>query len=183
MSAIDPAQASAPDTAALNSDSIRRRFGSYGVEVLASDARLRVTRLYSYGAEVERTHTLARVAFASPLPEVLSPEHAAVLEGGSIGEVFRSAGWSIVKRHRYLGLRALAGVPVLARYLGHAVGDFALHGYDFDVQRDGRLLHYAEILELHAPDYIGIETLFEQVQPITDPWPESRIDAALASLA
>lgn len=56
-------QAREPVSALLNSERIAQRYGSYGIEVLASDCGLRVSDLYS-GEQTDRvTRTLAVVRF------------------------------------------------------------------------------------------------------------------------
>ena len=59
----------------LNSDRIEQRFGSYGIEVLASEAGLRRSNLFSYEGDTAICRTYAVVQFAEPLDDAGRDEY------------------------------------------------------------------------------------------------------------
>ncbi|HET6631066.1 MAG TPA: hypothetical protein VFG91_14945 [Woeseiaceae bacterium] len=141
----------------LSSERIHKKFGSYGVDVLESDTGRRVSSLYSLtdGAKICRTY--AKVRFAPAIDPAFAAEHVRVLAGESIGTVFRSAGWKIVKRHRHIGETALADldkddISELMRIEG--TDRVATDTYVFEIAKNGRRFEYAEITELHHPAYL-----------------------------
>lgn len=150
------ASAQAPAAGALlNSERIEARFGSYGIDVLSSDERFRLSNLYSTdGPRGERTtRTLALVEYPPVIPPGIESEHATILAGGSIGATFEAAGWRVIKTNLYLGERR-AG-PALQRLMRlDGAATVAMHVYQLDVARDGRRVPYVRILELHHPDYL-----------------------------
>src|SRR5690606_17176483 len=91
----------------LNSERIRERFGSFGLDILESSASRRVSSLYSLedGRKVCRTYAV--VEFGDAILPELAAEHALVMAGESIGAVFKGRGWTITKRHTRVGGTAL----------------------------------------------------------------------------
>lgn len=150
--------ASAPP---LNSERIEATYGSYGIEVLTANGRERVTNLYSAEDGRRTTRTWAEVHFMDPLDEAVREEHAAVVAGGSIGEVFRSRGWTVSKRNLRIGSDTLdaSRQDIAARMHLDAPVEVALHEYAFVVGRDGREIEYAVITERHHPDYLTVADL------------------------
>lgn len=141
----------------LSSERIHRKFGSYGVDVLESDTGRRVSSLYSVTDGTKICRTYAKVRFAPAIDPAFAAEHVRVLAGESIGTVFRSAGWKIVKRHRHIGETALADVDgdditQLMRIEG--TDRVATDTYVFEIAKHGRRFEYAEITELHHPAYL-----------------------------
>lgn len=165
----EPALSSAPEASAaaptlLNSERIKARFGSYGIDILGEVDGLRRANLHSRedGRKVCRTFAIVRSADVS---ESITAEHAAIAAGRSIGATFRDSGWSVVKRTRYTGLLER---ELLGNELGHAIEGLmqldppvplAVHAYELIVERDGTSLHYASILELHHPAYLDGDEL------------------------
>jgi hypothetical protein len=145
----------------LNSERIARRFGSYGVEILESDARLRVSSLYSVEEGGRVCRTLAVVVFPALLDPAVAAEHRRILDGGSIGTVFAEAGWAITKRQRLVGeVPAPAPTDRLGRLMGVSdPGRLALDVYSFVVTRHGRSVDYATIAEVYHPDYLRLADL------------------------
>lgn len=142
----------------LNSERIERTFGSYGIDVLASDADVRVSDLYSGEGEHKVCRTFAVVRYPQRIDPRFAAEHALILAGGSIGATFAGHGWMVVKTHRYLGeidapprLKALMGGIDAAR--------LAVDVYVLDVVKDDVRLEYAAIAEVHHPDYLGLADL------------------------
>lgn len=142
----------------LNSERIEQAFGSYGIEVLESDATLRISNLYSGTGPDRICRTFAVVRYPREVDPRFAPEHAAILAGGSIGATFAAGGWRVVKTHRYLGeidapgdITELMGDPHENR--------LAVDVYTLDVVKDGQRLEYATIAEVHHPDYLRLADL------------------------
>jgi hypothetical protein len=141
----------------LNSERIRQSFGSYGVDVLANDENRRVSSLYSSVGSDKTTRTYAVVDFIEATKSNLGTEHALIEAGGSIGEVFRDAGWSIDKRHLFIGEFF---VPVTYTEIGALMRvnlpeHLAADVYLFVVSKNDRSYNYATITEIHHPDYLS----------------------------
>jgi hypothetical protein len=156
-----PAPVSGPQRALLNSERIAQRFGSYGVEVLESDARLRVSNLYSDEPEGRVCRTLAVVVFPATIDPAVAAEHRRIVDGGSIGAVFAERGWAIRKRHRLLGeVPGPAPADRLRRLMGLAgTAPLAVDVYSFVVSRHGHHVDYATIAEVYHPDYLRLADL------------------------
>ena len=144
-----------------NSERIRLKFGSYGIEVVDSGQGIRVSNLYSIQDGVRTNRTFAVVAY----PDVIAPEfhkeHDAIVSGQSIGNVFRNNGWVVDKRHQYFGSVELP----LAHSITEAVfGDIGetqpvIHVYSLFIRKNDAEFHYATIAEVHHPDYLDWEDL------------------------
>lgn len=138
----------------LNSERIAARFGSYGIEVLDTTPGTRVSNLYSSvpGGRVCRTFAIVR--YPNDIAPELAVPHAAILAGGSMGATLLAAGWQVQKRHLHFGnVGASTEVAALMRV---APGTpLAEHVYVLDVAKDGRVLPYAALVEIHHPDYLG----------------------------
>jgi hypothetical protein len=87
--------ACATESVNLNSERIEQRFGSYGIEVLASEAGLRRSSLFSYDGDTATCRTYAIVQFVEQLDERYNEAHSRVMAGGSIGSTFREDGWHV----------------------------------------------------------------------------------------
>jgi hypothetical protein len=151
----------------LNSERIEARFGSYGIEVLASDERLRVSNLFSTHDGERVTRTFAVVRYPTRVDPAFAAEHAAVLAGGSIGATFVAGGWDVVKTHRYFG-----EVESTARLRGLMATDaarLAVHVYELDIVKDEegrrRRFTYATISEVHHPEYLRLDDVVEIYAP------------------
>jgi hypothetical protein len=91
----------------------------------------------------------------------IAEEHAGIVAGGSLGAVFKSAGWTVEKQHLYFGaiemqpdygrVRTLMG-PLDAKAL-------AVHVYVLSVERGGISVPYATLVEVHHPAYLTLEEL------------------------
>jgi hypothetical protein len=145
----------------LTSERIRERFGSVGIEVLASGGRERISSLYSLADGVKTCRSYAQVAFELPIPAALAALHARVLAGASIGATFKAAGWDIERRHLYLGeTRLTTRERSIADLMGIAPDTaLATHRYVFRVTQHGVAHDYARITEWHHPDYLGAAEL------------------------
>jgi len=142
----------------LNSERIARKFGSYGIDVLESDARVRVSNLYSLHQGSKICRTFAVVHFPESIENAYLVEHEAILSGQSIGAVFAQHGWTIEKINRYLGV--LHSTDPVAGLMGEITPQpLAVHLYDFRVSKPGTSLIYASIAEVHHPDYLSVADL------------------------
>lgn len=155
--------ACAGETALLNSERIEQEFGSYGIDILASDAGLRRSNLYSVTGTDRICRTYAVVRFTGEVDDSVSREHAKVLEGNSLGEVFKSNGWEIHKQTLHIGSFGVRSADTEILNLMHLSGDqsLALHIYQLSLVKDGDSFEYATILEAHHPDYLVEKELLE----------------------
>jgi hypothetical protein len=153
--------ACATESVNLNSQRIEERFGSYGIEVLASEAGLRRSSLFSFDGDTSTCRTYALVQFVEQLDERYNDAHSKVLAGDSIGETFKEDGWDVRKKTLYVGTVRLPEprTPVgdLMRLTG--AHDLALHVYQLVLAREEIELEYATILEAHHPEYLSAEDL------------------------
>ena len=146
----------ASESATLNSERIAREFGSYGLEVLESAHNIRATNLYSEGPDGTVCRTFAVVGFVDQTDPAFVAEHALVLEGGSIGAIFKSRGWKIEKDHQFIGnvkigTRATRLAELMRIQLPTTA---AVHVYVMVVSKNGDSFEYAMITEVHHPDYL-----------------------------
>jgi len=148
--------ACATEPVLLNSERIEQRFGSYGIAVLASEAGLRRSSLYSLEGDETTSRTYAVVRFTDQLDERYRDEHAKVLDGNSIGAIFRSNGWDLHKQTLYIGSltlpRETTSIGELMRIAGPQ--ELALHVYQLLLVRQEQVLEYATIVETHHPEYL-----------------------------
>lgn len=148
--------ASAVEPQLLNSERIRERFGSYGIEILADANGLRRANLYSQSGVQKICRTYALVRTLDTAAEIAA-EHTAISRGRSIGATFRDSGWTVAKKTLVTGGVAQADLdPEVARLMRlDGAERIALHAYELVVERPGRTITYATILELHHPEYLG----------------------------
>lgn len=150
-------------TVLLNSERIEQCFGSYGIEILVSDANVRRANLYSLENNKKTCRTYAVVHFDNSSNNHYAVEHEQVLTGGSLGAIFKAQGWIIRKETIHIGCLDLrnqrSSIPELMRLTGD--DDPALHVYRLLIARDGQAFEYATIAEAHHPDYLSIAKLQE----------------------
>ena len=153
-----PGRGEAATAPLLNSERIAQRFGSYGIEVLASDERVRVSDLYSDDGGARTCRTFAVVVYPVAIDPAIAIEHEEIARGGSIGAVFAAHGWQVVKTNlRYSEVDAPERVATLMRI---AAGTrLAAHAYELDVAKAGRSIEYALLVEIHHPDYLRVDDL------------------------
>ncbi len=145
----------------LNSERIQQKFGSYGIDVLESDSALRVSNLYSLDDDRKTTRTFAVVKYPDEVDDAFAEEHLTILNGGSIGAVFKRNGWQVIKQHEYFGtINAAADYAGIYRLMGDIQPvDLAVHIYRLDIRKDNMTFQYAEIAEVHHPDYLQVVDL------------------------
>ena len=150
----------------LNSERIKLKFGSYGIEVLESGAKIRVSNLYSVNGDQKTTRTLAIVSYPDTVDPLFAKEHKEILSGGSIGAVFKKNGWEIDKRHQYFGeidsSKDLASVYKL--FGGITPTQLAVHIYSFFIKKHRSEFLYATIAEIYHPQYLSLQDLKEIYQ-------------------
>ena len=153
--------ACATESVNLNSERIEQRFGSYGIEVLASEAGLRRSSLFSYDGDTATCRTYAIVQFVEQLDERYNEAHSRVMAGGSIGSTFREDGWDIQKKTLYIGNVRLSDESTEIARLMRLTGahDLALHVYQLVLVREEIELEYATIMEAHHPEYLTVADL------------------------
>jgi hypothetical protein len=164
----------------LNSERIEATFGSYGIEVLQQNALVRVSNLFS-GAEDDKTcRTFAVVRYPLQLDPAVSAEHAEIVAGGSIGAVFASHGWEVRKTH--LSYSEMHATPRLASLM--RIAEFktlAMDIYALDVAKDGQVIDYVTIVEIHHPAYLTSEDLPAIYGPAYESPRSARSAAAFAA--
>ena len=174
--------ACATESVILNSERIEQRFGSYGIEVLASEAGLRRSNLFSYDGDTATCRTYAIVQFVEQLDERYDEAHARVLAGDSIGATFKEDGWDLQKHTLYVGVVRMPEGPSEVRHLMRLTGahDLALHVYQLVLVRGDIELEYATIREAHHPEYLTRKDL-DEIFEVDSSHPLSRADLAQLS--
>lgn len=138
-----------------NSDRIRLKFGSYGIEVIESGERIRVSHLYSEDEGKKTVRTFAVVALPQVIQPEFSKEHEQITNGQSIGIVFKNNGWVIDKRHQYFG--SMHDLPDSRLIFGETGSvDPVIHVYSLFISKPDMEFLYASIAEVHHPDYLTL---------------------------
>ncbi|OQP44789.1 hypothetical protein A4H97_10530 [Niastella yeongjuensis] len=142
----------------LNSERIEKKFGGYGIDVLYTSGKVRVSNLYD-GNKV--TRTLAVVDYPDFIDSSFSKEHELIVQGGSIGNVFKTNGWTIDKKNIFLGeLEPSASYNKLYALMGNIPpSKLSVWIYVFNVRKDGKAFPYATITEVYHPDYLSLANL------------------------
>ena len=153
----------------LNSERIQQQFGSYGVDVLTSEPGLRRSSLYSVAEDDRICRTYAIVRFAGEMDDSYSHEHTKVLEGNSLGNVFKTNGWGIRKQTLHIGSISINATDGQIFDLMRLVAErsLALHVYQLLLTKNEQIFEYATILEVHHPDYL-IESELLEIYPYDD---------------
>lgn len=144
-----------------NSDRIKLKFGNYGIEVVESDLRIRVSKLFSTVAGVNTNRTFAVVMYPAVIEPAFRKEHEAIVGGQSIGIVFKENGWLTDKRHQYIGeLESVSDFPAFHSVFGD-IGEIqpVIHVYSLFIKKNNAEFHYASIAEVHHPEYLGLDEL------------------------
>jgi hypothetical protein len=138
----------------LNSERIEQTFGSYGIDVVYSDERLRLSNLYSLDEGRKIMRTFAIVGYPDAVERSFASEHAAIVAGGSIGATFKASGWNVVKTgHQYFEIML---PDALAKAMHVEPGtQAAADAYRLAIERRGKHFDYALIIEIHHPDYLS----------------------------
>jgi hypothetical protein len=150
-----------------NSERIQKMFGSYGIEVLENGPGIRVSSLYSTHDGVRISRTFAVVAYPDVIDQAFRNEHEAIVEGESIGILFRKSGWVLEKHHQYFGeIRTpLEHFSLNSRSGNNKTTRSAIHFYTLVVRKDDSEFQYASIAEIHHPEFLKLEDLKEIYGP------------------
>jgi len=145
----------------LNSERIKQRFSSYGIDVLDSENGLRRASLHSVENGSKVCRTCAVVRFDSVPADIIGHEHKQILEGASIGETFKTNGWTIYKETRYVGeLQVPAESSAVLELMALGTDSrLAIHAYRLLLKKDRQTIDYAMIIEAHHPDYMSRDEL------------------------
>ena len=137
----------------LNSERIRQKFGSYGIDVVLESDQQRVSKLYSLQGDKKITRTFAVVSYPESIPAEIRNEHEQIKSGQSIGEVFKRNGWQIEKQQIYSG--DIKSSPeyeeVYASLVESKEVDLAINIYQLSVVKGSERCKYAKIAEIHNP--------------------------------
>ncbi len=150
------------DAVQLNSERIARKFGNYHLEIIENKENIRVSNLYSMGPAGKVCRTFAVVGLSEDIDTSFAAEHATILDGGSIGAVFRLNGWGIEKRHLYIGELRIGSQAIRLTRLMHvkAPARLAVHIYVLAVSKNGSSFDYAMLAEVHHPEYLTMTDLW-----------------------
>jgi hypothetical protein len=154
----------------LNSERIKHRFGSYGVEIIEQNDESRRSSLYSTSNGKRTCRTYAVVKFTSGDAFGIADVHRKVVDGASIGSTFKSDGWEIRKETIYIGDLALPAAHHPIGELMHLQSSttLAVHAYHLHIEKGPTSLHYATIVETHHPEYLDQSELLELYSPSVD---------------
>lgn len=168
----------------LNSDRIRDRFGSFGIEVVSQDVRNRRSSLFSTENGTRTARTEALVVFEHPVIDAVAETHRAIIAGAPIGATFRSEGWQVQKTTVYVGEVAIEDLQsAVARRMGLAAPDtLAMHVYELHLEKSAGRIFYATIIELHHPDFLTRDDLLDIYPVDASKRLEARDIDALAAL-
>ncbi len=150
--------ACATETVLLNSERIEQRFGRCGIDVLASEAGLRRSSLRD-AQRICRTYAVVR--FTDDPDKRFGPEHAEVLAGNSLGEVFKTHGWAFHKQTLHIGAFKIDQSATDIQKLMNLSGNntLALHIYQMLLVRNEQVFEYATVAEAHHPAYLAEDDL------------------------
>jgi hypothetical protein len=144
-----------------NSERIQQMFGSYGIEVLENGPGIRVSSLYSTHEGKRISRTFAVVAYPDVVDQAFKVEHEAIVEGQSIGILFKKSGWVLEKQHQFFGEIA---TPLDHFSIDVNSGDVesirsAIHVYTLLVRKEDSEFQYASIAEIHHPEFLSLTDL------------------------
>ena len=170
-----------PSAQLLNSERIEQQFGSYGITVLESDEKIRVSNLFSTSAGLKICRTFAVVLYPQQIDSAFAAEHRLIVNGGSLGAVFAAHGWNVEKSHLHFG--QVAASEKVAGLMDTPVGtQLAVHVYALAVAKDGSRFDYATLVEVHHPDYLRLHDLVAIYGPLPADGP-ARSSAAILGVA
>ncbi len=145
----------------LNSERIKEKFGSYGIKVLSHTSDVRVSNLYSLKENDTITRTFAVVNYPKHIDSSYADIHIKIINGSSIGKVFKENGWSIDKAPLLKGKIDvdLSKFSYVYDLMSIQKETLAFYMYNFYIKKDGKNYKYATITEVYHPQYINAETL------------------------
>ena len=145
----------------LNSERIKMKYGSYGIKVLSENSKFRVSNLYSFSGEKKITRTFALVNYTEQIDSIFLEEHLKILEGQSIGSVFKQNQWKIEKKSYFLGeIESSIDFTDTYNLMGNlAPSKLAVYVYGFYIKKDNKSYEYATISEVYHPDFLTLSVL------------------------
>lgn len=145
----------------LNSERIKMKFGRYGIDVLKASPELRISNLHSLNKGQKTTRTFAVVQYPKTVNKAYSKEHQIIVDGGSIGQVFKEANWKITKRNLFFGtLPASSLYQKVYDLMGlKTPNELAIRIYQFQISKNDLSYSYATISEIHHPAYLNFNDL------------------------
>ncbi|WP_299530189.1 hypothetical protein [Ulvibacterium sp.] len=150
----------------LNSERIKLKFGSYNIQVLTKNSKLRVSDLYSLHGDQKITRTFAVVSYPGIIDSMFLKEHTKILEGHSIGRVFKQGQWKIEKKSLFLGeiMPSPDYMGIYKRMGNIDPSKLAIYAYGFTIKKDNRNYQYATISEVYHPDYLTLNDLKKMIE-------------------
>lgn len=141
----------------LNSQKIEARYGSYAVDMLASDGLTRQSALSSMDERGKVCRTFALTRFTEAADELGLDIQKRIRDGASIGATLKEGGWNILKATIHIGSIHIddGEHPVLSLMRLDVPQTLALHVYRLTIEKNGESLDYATISEMHHPDYLS----------------------------
>ena len=159
----------------LNSERIEKKFGSYGIEIIENTGSSRVSFLYSLdkncqqnlslketqiGIHCKQYKTLAIVKFLNTNDVI--DEHTKILKGASVGATFKNQNWTIKKENILISEIHNKENQIINEWSNNSnLEKFAFHIYDISLKKNQLQLKYAQIIEIHNPNYLIIDDLIE----------------------
>ena len=159
----------------LNSERIEKKFGSYGIEIIENTGSSRVSFLYSLdkncqqnlslketqiGIHCKQYKTLAIVKFLDTNDVI--DEHTKILKGASIGATFKNQNWIIKKENILISEIHNKENQIINEWSNNPdLEKFAFQIYDISLKKNQLQLKYAQIIEIHNPNYLIIDDLIE----------------------
>ena len=140
----------------LNSERIGERFGGCSIEVLEQGPRIRRSSLFSVENGVRTCRSYAVVQFIEQEAADVADAQQKILAGQSIGATLKAAGWNIRKVTRHVGSAVPPDGHIVPRIM--CLDDrvsLAMHAYRLILEQGDRSVHYATIIEVHHPEYLG----------------------------
>lgn len=107
------------------------------------------------------TRTLAIVDYPKVIDSAFSKEHQMIIQGGSIGSIFKAQGWKIEKKNIFLGeLSPSVDWSKLYAIMGNIPpSKLSIWIYVFYIRKDGKAFPYATISEIYLPDDLPLTDL------------------------
>ena len=158
----------------LNSEMIEKKFGSYGLDVIENNNEHRISFLFSNKANyiplIEKNavkndsiykknyHTLALVSFIDS--KQILDAHEEITKGGSIGATLKKYGWNVHKDNLFVFKLHKQVLTITQKWLNNSSTEYiSVHVYNLSAKKENQIIKYAEIIELHHPDYLSLHEL------------------------
>jgi len=122
------------------------------------------------------TRTFAVVNYPKNVDVSFLTEHTKIIDGQSIGKVFKQHEWKIEKRNIYFGeILPSNDFTEIYNLMGSiSPSKLAIYIYEFYVKKDGKEFRYATISEVYHPNYLTVNDL-KYIYKNTDKYMEKTI--------